>query len=182
MTHSKAIVSVSSLRLLLRRPAARRRPSKKPVPDRLLIDGLPPLPRSSQSLSAAEGNFKTAVMESTETGSGHGTPTASLSRAIRISPTPRAAIKEASEIGGLQKNNRSVVEVTISNEHITSPTIHRFQIDLNHKPYWMALAKTRPKPKNWKEMNPVAANKKLCVLIPPPTSGTRDAWERDWWW
>ena len=124
-----------------------------------------------------KGNFKTPVIESTGTGGGFklfcqgvGIGDPDISNASR-------AIK-SSEWEDCQKNGvTDIVEVTIGNDGIAfANSVKGPKLNLTRKQLWMALAEHGPKPKNWKEIDPSLPDAKITVLVPPPTSGTRDAW------
>jgi phosphate transport system substrate-binding protein len=124
-----------------------------------------------------KGNFKTPVIESTGTGGGFklfcqgvGTGNPDITNASR-------AIK-SSEWEDCQKNGvTDIVEVTIGNDGIAfANSVKGPKLNLTRKQLWLALAEHGPKPKKWNEIDPSLPDAKITVLIPPPTSGTRDAW------
>ncbi|WP_397543117.1 substrate-binding domain-containing protein [Roseovarius salis] len=49
--------------------------------------------------------------------------------------------------------------------------------ELSRAQLWEALAKNGPKPTTWDEIDPALPMEEIEVLGPPPTSGTRDAFE-----
>jgi len=133
--------------------------------------------------------FKTPKIESTGSGgglklfcAGVGTQHPDITNASR-------RIK-ASEVELCAKNGvKEIVEVKIGYDGIAvanskkAPTFHLTKRDL-----YLALAKDVPNPngaeelvanpyKTWKEVNPTLPNTKIEVLGPPPTSGTRDAFD-----
>jgi len=125
-----------------------------------------------------KGNFKTPVIESTGTGGGMklfcqgvGESTPDITNASR-------AIK-SSEWEDCQKNGvKDIVEVTIGNDGIAfANSVKGPKLNLTRKQLWMALAEHGPKPKKWNEIDASLPDAKINVLIPPPTSGTRDAWD-----
>jgi phosphate transport system substrate-binding protein len=125
-----------------------------------------------------KGNFKTPVIESTGTGGGMklfcqgvGESTPDITNASR-------AIK-SSEWADCQKNGvKDIVEVIIGNDGIAfANSVKGPKLNLTRKQLWMALAEHGPKPEKWNEIDPSLPDAKINVLIPPPTSGTRDAWD-----
>ena len=50
------------------------------------------------------------------------------------------------------------------------------KLNLTRKQLWLALAEKGPKPEKWNEIDASLPDAKISVLVPPPTSGTRDAW------
>jgi len=132
-------------------------------------------------------SFRTPKVESTGSGgglklfcSGVGDSTPDITNASR-------KIKE-SEIELCAKNGvKDIVEVTIGFDGITfANSAAAPHLELTRKDIFLALAKMVPAPdgsatlvenpyKTWKDVNPALPNKKIEVLGPPPTSGTRDA-------
>ena len=97
------------------------------------------------------------------------------------------AIK-GSEIKLCAKNGvTEIVEVKVGYDGIVlANTKAADRMELSRKDIFLALAKNVPNPdgsetlvdnpyKTWKDVNPALPNRKIEVLGPPPTSGTRDA-------
>ena len=93
-----------------------------------------------------------------------------------------------SEFDDCQKNGvKDVVEVMVGYDGIVlANSVKAERMTLSVKDIFLALAKNVPNPdgsetlvanpyKTWKDVNPALPNKKIEVLGPPPTSGTRDA-------
>lgn len=130
-------------------------------------------------------SFKTPVIESTGTGGGFklfcqgvGVDTADITNASR-------AIKK-SEIETCKQNGvEKITEVKVGYDGIVLANSKAApQMDIALKDLYLALAKDVPDGKggfqanpykNWSEINPALPAKKIEVLGPPPTSGTRDA-------
>jgi len=130
-------------------------------------------------------NFATPIVESTGTGGGFklfcesaALNTPSVSNASR-------AVK-ASELALCAKNGvENVIEVKIGYDGIVMATSTKgVDYTLSTRDIFLALAaevpngdgQLAPNPnKNWSDINPALPNKKIEVLGPPPTSGTRDA-------
>ncbi|MBB11017.1 MAG: phosphate ABC transporter substrate-binding protein [Alcanivorax sp.] len=82
---------------------------------------------------------------------------------------------------------KDITEVKVGYDGIViANSVKGEQIDLSLRDIFLALAKDVPNPdsseelvanpyKTWKEVNPALPNTKIEVLGPPPTSGTRDA-------
>lgn len=133
--------------------------------------------------------FKTPKIESTGTGGGFklfcgglGINHPDISNASR-------AIKD-SEVEQCVKNGvTDIVEVKIGYDGIAvANSIQAQKLNLTLKDLFLALAKEVPDPakpgqlianpyKTWKEVNPTLPDQKIEVLGPPPTSGTRDAFD-----
>jgi len=132
-------------------------------------------------------DFRTPKVESTGSGgglklfcSGVGDATPDITNASR-------AIK-GSEIKLCAKNGvTEIVEVKVGYDGIVlANTKAADRMELTRKDIFLALAKNVPNPdgsetlvenpyKTWKDVNPALPNRKIEVLGPPPTSGTRDA-------
>ena len=132
-------------------------------------------------------DFKTPKIESTGSGgglklfcAGLGTKTPDITNASR-------RIKQ-SEIDKCKKNNVSkIIEVKVGYDGVVLAHSKKVaQMKLSLKDIFLALAKDIPNPdgsknfvpnpyKTWNQVNKVLPNKKITVLGPPPTSGTRDA-------
>ncbi|WP_419812625.1 PstS family phosphate ABC transporter substrate-binding protein [Bacterioplanoides sp.] len=132
-------------------------------------------------------DFRTPKVESTGSGgglklfcSGVGDTTPDITNASR-------AIK-GSEIKLCAKNGvTEIVEVKVGYDGIVlANTKAADRMELSRKDIFLALAKNVPNPdgsetlvdnpyKTWKDVNPALPNRKIEVLGPPPTSGTRDA-------
>ncbi len=93
-----------------------------------------------------------------------------------------------SEFDDCQKNGvKDVVEVMVGYDGIVlANSVKAERMKLSVKDIFLALAKDVPNPngsdsvvpnpyKTWQDVNPALPNKKIEVLGPPPTSGTRDA-------
>jgi phosphate transport system substrate-binding protein len=132
-------------------------------------------------------NFKTPKIESTGSGGGLklfcqgvgvGNPDmANSSRRIK-----------ASEFEMCQNNGvKEIVEVLIGYDGIVlGSSVKADRLELTRKDLYLALAKQVPNPdgsetfvdnpyKTWKDVNPALPATKIEVMGPPPTSGTRDA-------
>jgi len=123
-----------------------------------------------------KSGFKTPVIESTGTGGGMklfckgigvGTPDmTNASRAIKSSE------KELCKKNGVT----DITEVKIGLDGIA--IIHSFtnkQVNFTIEQIWLALSAEGPKPQKWSDIDKSLPNIKISVLVPPPTSGTRDA-------
>jgi phosphate transport system substrate-binding protein len=123
-----------------------------------------------------ETKFDTPIVESTGTGGGMklfcagiGPNTPSVTNASR-------AIKDK-EAKLCASNGVSYIEIAIGNDGIAFVnSVSRKKINFTKKQLWAALAEHGNKPKYWNEIDPGLPNQEIKILIPPPTSGTRDAW------
>jgi phosphate transport system substrate-binding protein len=124
-----------------------------------------------------KGNFKTPVIESTGTGGGMklfcqgvGSSYPDISNASR-------AMKPSEWENCQAAGVTDIIEVTIGNDGIAfANSIKGPKLNLTRKQLWTALAEHGPKPTKWNEIDPALPDAQISVLVPPPTSGTRDAW------
>ncbi len=131
--------------------------------------------------------YKTPTVESTGSGgglklfcTGVGVNTPDITNSSR-------RIKKT-EYDTCQKNGvRDIIEVKIGYDGIVlANSVDAERMQLSRRDIFLALAKDVPDPRGrerfvsnpyrtWKDVNPKLPNKKIRVLGPPPTSGTRDA-------
>ncbi|MCW8831021.1 MAG: substrate-binding domain-containing protein [Gammaproteobacteria bacterium] len=123
------------------------------------------------------GKFKTPVVESTGTGGGMklfcqgvGASHPDVSNASR-------AIK-SSELENCRKNGvKDIIEVSFGNDGIAfANAIDARPVNFTRKQLWAAMAEHGPKPAKWSDIDKSLPDTKISILVPPPTSGTRDAW------
>lgn len=133
----------------------------------------------------SSGKFKTPVIESTGTGGGAklfcagvGTEHPDITNASRA--------MKAKEYALCKKNGvDEIVEITVGNDGITlAYSKDAAPVNFTKAQLWQALAKNVvkdgnvvPNPhKNWSDIDPSLPNYPIKVMVPPGTSGTRDAW------
>lgn len=123
------------------------------------------------------GNFKTPVIESTGTGGGMKLFCGGIGQGFPDVSNASRAMK-SSEWDNCQKNGvTGIIEVAFGNDGIAfANSMKGPAVKLTRKQLWTALAEHGPKPTKWNEVDPSLPDAKITVLVPPPTSGTRDAW------
>ena len=122
------------------------------------------------------GKHATPVVESTGTGGGMklfcagiGINTPSVTNASRAIKSKEAALCE--------KNGASFVEFKVGNDGIAfANSVKGPKIDVTKEQLWQAMALLGPQPKKWSDIDPSLPNYDIKIMTPPPTSGTRDAW------
>jgi phosphate transport system substrate-binding protein len=125
---------------------------------------------------AKESKFSTPVVESTGTGGGMKLFCAGVGPNSPSVTNASRAIKDK-EAKLCQDNGVSYIEITVGNDGIAFVnSISGKKINFTKKQLWAALAEHGPKPKKWNEIDPSLPDQEIKILIPPPTSGTRDAW------
>ena len=120
--------------------------------------------------------YGTPIVESTGTGGGMklfcagiGINTPSVTNASRAIKGKEAALCE--------KNGVSFVEFKVGNDGIAfANSVKGPKIDITKEQLWQAMALLGPQPKKWSDIDPSLPNYDIKIMTPPPTSGTRDAW------
>ncbi len=134
-------------------------------------------------------NYKTPKIEST--GSGGGMKLFCQGVGVSHPDITNASRRiKSSEFEMCQANGvKDIVEVLIGYDGIViGNSVKAEQMELTTRDLFLALAKQVPNPngsetlvdnpyKTWKDVNPALPNTKIEVLGPPPTSGTRDAFQ-----
>ena len=120
--------------------------------------------------------IKTPVIESTGTGggmkmfcSGIGVNTPDMTNASR-------AIKPKEKELCFKNGVTDISQVIVGLDGIA--VIHSYknkQVNFTVEQLWEALSEKGSKPEKWSDIDPSLPNIKIQVLVPPPTSGTRDA-------
>ena len=132
-----------------------------------------------------KGSFKTPVIESTGTGGGMKLFCAGIGVNHPDITNASSAIK-TKEKALCEKNGvKDIIEVVVGNDGITfSHSVKAPDADFTKEQLWRALAakvdvdgKLVENPyQKWSDIDASLPNKKIEILIAPPTSGTRDAW------
>ena len=123
------------------------------------------------------GNFKTPVIESTGTGGGMKLFCQGVGANHPDVTNASRAMKQSEWDNCQQAGVTEIIEVAFGNDGIAfANSIEGPKLNLNRKQLWEALAEHGSKPRKWNEIDPSLPDAKITVLIPPPTSGTRDAW------
>ena len=124
-----------------------------------------------------ETGFKTPVVESTGTGGGMkifckgiGTHTPDITNASR-------KIKDK-EIKLCKSNGVTAIDqVIVGLDGIAFvQNGDQKQVNFTRKQIWQAMAAKGSLPKKWSDIDPSLPNIEIAIMVPPPTSGTRDAW------
>ena len=131
------------------------------------------------------GKFKTPVIESTGTGGGMklfcagvGTQHPDITNASR-------AIKSKEKALCAKNGVKDIVEIIVGNDGISfAHSVKAKSIDFTKEQLWRALAhdvdvngKVVANPyKKWSDIDKSLPNVGIKIMVPPPTSGTRDAW------
>jgi phosphate transport system substrate-binding protein len=131
------------------------------------------------------GKFKTPVIESTGTGGGMklfcagvGTNTPDITNASR-------AIKSTEKALCAKNGVKDIIEIVVGNDGISfSHSVKAKDANFTKEQLWRALAhdvdvngKLVANPyKKWSDIDKSLPNQAIKIMVPPPTSGTRDAW------
>jgi phosphate transport system substrate-binding protein len=120
--------------------------------------------------------YSTPVVESTGTGGGMKLFCAGIDTNSPSMTNASRAIK-SKEKALCEKNGVSFIEFKVGNDgiafanYVKGPTIN-----VTKQQLWQAMALEGPKPKLWSDIDPSLPNFPIKIMTPPPTSGTRDAW------
>jgi phosphate transport system substrate-binding protein len=125
----------------------------------------------------SRGKFKTPVVESTGTGGGMKLFCKGIGASYPDVSNASRKIK-SSERENCEKNGiKEIIEVKFGNDGIAfANNIKNKPINFTLKQLWMAMAEHGPKPEKWSDIDKSLPNSKISIMVPPPTSGTRDAW------
>ncbi|MFT5113938.1 MAG: phosphate transport system substrate-binding protein [Parasphingorhabdus sp.] len=123
------------------------------------------------------GKFKTPVVESTGTGGGMKLFCAGIGESYADISNASRAIK-LSEFNDCKKNGvNDIIEVKFGSDGIAfANSIEGKIFNFTRQQLWTAMAEHGPKPTYWSEIDSALPKVKIAILTPPPTSGTRDAW------
>ena len=122
------------------------------------------------------GKYATPVVESTGTGGGMKLFCAGIDTNTPSATNASRAIKEK-EKTLCAKNNVTFIEIAVGNDGIAfANSTEGVQTNFTREQLWMALADLGPRPKKWSDIDPSLPDYEIIVMVPPPTSGTRDAW------
>ncbi|MEM7293039.1 MAG: substrate-binding domain-containing protein [Pseudomonadota bacterium] len=121
--------------------------------------------------------FKAPVIESTGTGGGMKLFCAGIGQQHPDVTNASRAMKD-SEWELCQKNGVSeIIEIIVGNDGIAfANSVEAPRFDFTPQQIWAAMAAKGPLPSKWSEIDPNLPDVKIEILTPPPTSGTRDAW------
>lgn len=124
-----------------------------------------------------QGTFKTPVVESTGTGGGMKLFCQGVGESHPDISNASRAIKK-SELENCKKNGvTDIIEVSFGNDGIAfAHSIDNKPVNFTLKQLWMAMAEHGDKPQKWSDIDKSLPNTKISIMVPPPTSGTRDAW------
>ena len=125
----------------------------------------------------AKGRIRTPVIESTGTGGGMKLFCAGIGPehpdVTNASRPMKKSEWELCESNGVTQ----IIEIVVGNDGIAfANSINGRKLDLTRAQLWTALAEKGPKPKRWNEIDSNLPDAEIRVFMPPPTSGTRDAW------
>ncbi len=123
-------------------------------------------------------DFKTPVIEST--GSGGGLKLFCAGVGLKTPDITNASRRMKMKEWTLCNDNgvTAITEAVIGFDGIVvANAVEGPEFSITRAQLWTALAKAGPKPTLWNEVDPSLPAEKIEVLGPPPSSGTRDAFE-----
>ena len=123
------------------------------------------------------GSMKTPVIESTGTGGGMKLFCSGLGPKHPDFTNASRAIKDSEKELCAKNGVSEIIEIIVGNDGIAFANSSKSQkINFTQQQLWTAMAEHGPKPKNWNEIDASLPSQPIKILAPPPTSGTRDAW------
>ena len=131
------------------------------------------------------GKFKTPVIESTGTGGGMKLFCAGVGANHPDITNASRAIKPKEKTLCEKNGVTDIIEIVVGNDGISfAHSVNSPDADFTKEQLWRALAakvdvdgKLVENPyKKWSDIDTSLTNKKIEILVAPPTSGTRDAW------
>jgi phosphate transport system substrate-binding protein len=125
----------------------------------------------------SRGQLKTPVIESTGTGGGMKLFCAGVGEQYPDITNASRAMKDSEREMCEQNGVKEIIEIVVGNDGITfSSSAKSPAYGFTKAQLWKAMAAKGPLPKKWSEIDPSLPNSKIAIFTPPPTSGTRDAW------
>ena len=120
---------------------------------------------------------KTPVIESSGTGGGMKLFCAGLGTRHPDFTNASRAIKSSEKKLCGSNGVTDIIEIIVGNDGIAfSNSTSSKKMNFTKKQLWMAMAEKGPKPKMWSEIDSSLPKMAIKIMAPPPTSGTRDAW------
>ena len=121
--------------------------------------------------------FKTPIVESTGTGGGMKLFCAGVGPNFPDMNNASRAIKGSEKELCASNGVTDIIELQVGNDGIAfANSVKAQKLNFTAEQLWMAMAEKGPKPTRWNEIDPALPNVEIKILAPPPTSGTRDAW------
>ncbi len=123
------------------------------------------------------GDFKTPIVESNGTGGGMKLFCQGVGDKYPDITNASRAIKASEYKNCVSNGVKDIIEVIIGNDGIAfANNTNGKKLNFTKKHLWTAMAAKGPKPIYWSEIDDSFPKSKIEILTPPPTSGTRDAW------
>ena len=120
--------------------------------------------------------YGTPIVESTGTGGGMKLFCAGIDINSPSVTNASRAIK-GKEVKLCEKNGVSFIEFKVGNDGIAfANSVKGPKINVTKEQLWQAMALEGSHPKKWSDIDPSLPNYNIKIMTPPPTSGTRDAW------
>ena len=125
----------------------------------------------------SSGKFKTPVVESTGTGGGMKLFCQGIGASHPDVSNASRAIKSSERENCTRNGVKDIIEVKFGSDGIAfANDASNAPINFTLKQLWAAMAEHGPKPEKWSDIDSSLPNSKISIMVPPPTSGTRDAW------
>ena len=125
----------------------------------------------------SNNGFKAPVVESTGTGGGMKIFCAGIGMNTPDFTNASRAIKQKEKDLCFKNGVTEINEIIVGLDGIAFvQNGDQKQINFTRKQIWQAMAAKGSLPKKWSDIDPSLPNIEIAIMVPPPTSGTRDAW------
>ena len=120
--------------------------------------------------------YSTPIVESTGTGGGMKLFCAGITMMTPSVTNASRAIKQK-EADLCAKNGVKYIEITVGNDGIAFVNGRgSVKSNFTKRQLWEAMAEHGSKPVKWSDIDSSLPDQEIKIMIPPATSGTRDAW------
>ena len=120
--------------------------------------------------------YSTPIVESTGTGGGMKLFCAGITMDTPSVTNASRAIKQK-EADLCAKNGVKYIEITVGNDGIAFVNgLGSVKSNFTKRQLWEAMAEHGSKPIKWSDIDSSLPDQEIKIMIPPATSGTRDAW------
>ena len=125
----------------------------------------------------SNNGFKAPVVESTGTGGGMKIFCAGIGMNTPDFTNASRAIKQKEKDLCFKNGVTEINEIIVGLDGIAFvQNGDQPKVNFTKEQLWQAMAELGPHPKKWSDIDPSLPNIEIAIMVPPPTSGTRDAW------
>jgi phosphate transport system substrate-binding protein len=125
----------------------------------------------------SNNGFKAPVVESTGTGGGMKIFCAGIGMNTPDFTNASRAIKQKEKDLCFKNGVTEINEIIVGLDGIAFvQNGDQPKVNFTKEQLWQAMAELGPHPKKWSDIDPSLPDYEISIMVPPPTSGTRDAW------